>query len=696
MSAIKRHCLSLLALVVSALPNVQSAPLSLSERYGQLPLSFEVNRGQVNSQVQFLSRGAGYSLFLTPGEAVLVLTRPQTAQGVVLRLGLVGATVPLTGEEPLKGKVNYFHSDRSLTNLATYRRVQATRAYPGIDLTYSGDQNHLIYQFVVAPGAKLSQIHLAVQGSERVVLEDGAVVLQTALGEIRLPRPQFYQEVKGERRQVTGGYILQGQHLSLAVDRYDPSLPLVVVPVVDYGTFLGGAGLSGGGSDNRGYDLAVDAAGNAYVVGESNANDFPTTSGAFDPVFNPGAFSFVQDGFITKLDPTGTTLVYSTYLGGRNGTTVRAIAVDNAGNAYVTGDAESEDFPTTPGAFNPNATTNRGGAFVTKLNPTGSALVYSTFLRGNSDDFGYGIAVDSQGQAHVTGYTDSALFPTTLGAYDTTYNGSRDAFVTKLNASGSALVYSTFLGGTDSDTGYSIALGMDGLAYVTGQSQSTGSFPATAGAFDTFLDGGKDAFVAKFNAAGDALVYSTLLGGTDFEQGNDLVVDRLGSAYIVGDTSSLDFPTTPGAFATTTAGGNDSFVVKLNPSGSGLTYATLLGGSGTELSQSIALDARNNVYLTGSTRSSNFPTTNGAIGPILGGPRDAYVSVFNRIGSALLYSTFLGGSDDYDTGNGLGLDAQGNVYVTGFTASTDFPTTPGAFDTNYGGFIDGFVIKFGR
>jgi len=173
-------------------------------------------------------------------------------------------------------------------------------------------------------------------------------------------------------------------------------------------------------------------------------------------------------------------------------------------------------------------------------------------------------------------------------------------------------------------------------------------------------------------------------------------VDRLGSAYIVGDTSSLDFPTTPGAFATTTAGGNDSFVVKLNPSGSGLTYATLLGGSGTELSQSIALDARNNVYLTGSTRSSNFPTTNGAIGPILGGPRDAYVSVFNRIGSALLYSTFLGGSDDYDTGNGLGLDAQGNVYVTGFTASTDFPTTPGAFDTNYGGFIDGFVIKFGR
>jgi hypothetical protein len=388
------------------------------------------------------------------------------------------------------------------------------------------------------------------------------------------------------------------------------------------------------------------------------------------------------------IDPA---LAYSTYLGGSGSDVVDGIAVDASGNVYVTGFAGSTDFPTIVGAFQ---TTFGGGVadvFISKLNSAGSALVYSTFVGGSAFDQGTGIVIDASGNAYVVGGTFSNDFPTTPGAFQTTSRGGDKAFVSKLNRSGSALSYSTYLGGSTSDAGFGIALDASGNAYVTGFTFSN-DFPTTPGAFQTTLRGIANVFVSKLNPTGSALSYSTYLGGTGKEEAYDIALDASGNAYVVGDTFSNDFPTTPGAFQTTYGGNQDAFVSKLNPTGSALSYSTYLGGSGFDLGVGIALDASGNAYLTGITGSSDFPTTSGAFQTTYGGGTDAFVSKLNSTGSSLRYSTYLGGSD-YDTGRGIALDASGNAYVTGDTSSNGFPTTPGAFQTTYAGNGDAFVSK---
>ena len=317
-----------------------------------------------------------------------------------------------------------------------------------------------------------------------------------------------------------------------------------------YSTYLGGI------SSDEGFGIAVDAGGNAHITGLTSSSNFPTTPGAFDTTFNGD-----QDAFVTKFDPTGSMLLYSTYLGGTSSDQGRGIAVDAGGNAYVTGLTSSSNFPTTPGAFD---TTFNGAqdAFVTKLDPTGSMLIYSTYLGGASSDEGRGIAIDAGGNAYVTGITLSANFPTTLGAFDTTFNGNQDAFVTKIDPTGSMLLYSTYLGGIGVDFGLSIAVDIGGNAYVTGFTLST-DFPTTPGAFDTTYNGSGDAFVTKIDFTGSILLYSTYLGGGDFDFGLGIAVDTGGNAYVTGSTGSLDFPTTPGAFDTTYNGNVDAFVTKI-------------------------------------------------------------------------------------------------------------------------------------
>ena len=442
----------------------------------------------------------------------------------------------------------------------------------------------------------------------------------------------------------------------------------------------------------------MDTAGNAYVTGfttgfTTSTPYFPTTAGAYQTTFGGG----YDDAFVTKLNPTGTALVYSTYLGGTSYDTGTGIAVDTAGNAYVTGTTGSADFPTTLGAYQ----TTYGGyddAFVTKLNPTGTALVYSTYLGGTSYDTGTGIAVDTAGNAYVTGTTGSADFPTTLGAYQTTYGGNGDAFVTKLNPTGTALVYSTYLGGTSDDVGYGIAVDTAGNAYVTGYTTSYTTspyFPTTAGAYQTSFGGGyDDAFVTKLNPTGTALVYSTYLGGTSDDVGYGIAVDTAGDAYVAGYTTS-PFPTTAGAYQTTFGGGyDDAFVTKLNPTGTALVYSTYLGGTSYDTGTGIAVDTAGNAYVTGTTGSADFPTTLGAYQTTYGGNGDAFVTKLNPMGTALVYSTYLGGTGN-EVGYGIAVDTAGNAYVTGFTTSTtDFPTTAGAYQTSFGGGDDAFVAKF--
>ena len=385
-------------------------------------------------------------------------------------------------------------------------------------------------------------------------------------------------------------------------------------------------------------------------------------------------------------------LVYSTYLGGSNLDQGIGIAVDTSGNAYVTGATSSPDFPTTPGAFQ---AFRNGGAYITKLSPAGS-LVYSTYLGGTGGDEGRGISVDTSGNAYVTGLTRSADFPTTLGAFQTSRKGFSDAFVTKLNPAGSALVYSTYLGGSSGDEGNGIAVDTAGNAYVTG-STSAMDFPTTPGAFQTSSKSGFNVFVTKLNPAGSAPVYSTYLGGGSTDTGNGIVVDTAGNAYVTGRTFSADFPTTPNSFQTSFKGLADVFVTKLNPAGSGLVYSTFLGGAFfaevLENGSGIAVDTSGNAYVTGTTQSGDFPTTPGAFQTSLTFSLSSpFVTKFNTAGSALVYSTFLGGSSD-DESNAIAVDTSGNAYITGFTFSTDFPTTPDAFQTSLKGAINIFVSK---
>ncbi len=332
-----------------------------------------------------------------------------------------------------------------------------------------------------------------------------------------------------------------------------------------------------------------------------------------------------------------------------------------------------------------------------KLSAGGSALVYSTYLSGSGEDRAHGIAIDISGNAYITGDELSTNFPTTPGAFQTIKpDAFRSAFVTKLNANASALAYSTYLGGSDGDEGWGIAVDASGNAYVTGAAYSK-NFPTTPGAFqtaNTSNGGADDAFVTKLNANGSALVYSTYLGGTSNDQGNAIALDSFGSAYVTGTVSSPDFPTTPGAFQTTFTGGS-AFVTKLNANGSALVYSTFLGGNA--FGNGIAVDSSGNAWVAGFLDTFvdiAFPTTPGAFQTSPGNAgTDAFLTEFNANGSALVYSTYLGGNGD-DLGNGVAVDSFGNAYATGFTSSTNFPTTPGTFQTTNGGGYDAFVLKF--
>jgi hypothetical protein len=461
---------------------------------------------------------------------------------------------------------------------------------------------------------------------------------------------------------------------------YDASRPLVIDPVLSYSTYLGGS------DDDSGNGIAVDADGNAYVVGDTMSVDFPTAN-----PLQPGFGGSNQNAFVAKLSADGSALVYATYLGGSGREEGHGIAADAEGNAYVAGETASADFPTAK-PLQP-ALMGRSNAFVAKLSADGSALVYATYLGGSGTDEGDGIAVDADGNAYVAGMTSSLNFPTTPAAFQTLHgSGPRNGFVTKLTADGSALVYATYLGGSGRDEADAIAVDADGNAYVAGETSSL-DFPTTPGAFQTTYSGGMSkAFVTKLNADGSGLIYSTYLGGSGEEEinGPGLAVDAAGNAYLTGITNSTDFPTANALQRAYGGGASDAFVAKLNADGSELIYSTYFGGSGTDEGVAIAVDASGNAYLTGNTTSLDFPTAN-PLQPANAGLTNAFVAKLTADGSALVYSTYLGGSY-FDEGHGLAVDGDGNAYVTGKTSSPDFPTANPLQRTNAGCY-DAFVAK---
>ncbi|HWB12833.1 MAG TPA: SBBP repeat-containing protein [Pirellulales bacterium] len=690
----------------------------VQQEYGQLPLTFEANQGQTNSQVDFLTRGPGYSMFLTGTGVVIDLQQaasppaagndPTTARTVpadvsatAIRMQFIGASASASvmGLEKQQTQSNYFiGNDPSQwhTGVANFGQVEYENLYSGINAVFYGNQRQLEYDFDVAPGANPGQIEWQIQGATGLNIDSsGSLLIHTSHGDLTEKAPTIYQEVDGSRAAVAGRFVLEGSdRVGFVVGSYNTSLPLIIDPTLEYSTYLGGSSSLGG---DVGFGIAVDGAGNAYVTGWTSSSNFPTTAGAYQTTF--GGW---YNAFVTKLSADGHSLIYSTYLGGSVGDEGLGIAVDGSGNACITGYTYSLDFPTTTGAYQTTFGGTATDAFVTKLSADGRSLVYSTYLGGRGDDEGCGIAVDRSGNAYVTGYTGSANFPTTSGAYQTTLRGYSDVFSTKLSADGRSLAYSTYLGSSDYNRGLGIAVDGSGHAYVTGIASS--GFPTTTGAYQTTF-GGKyypvtyDAFVTKLSADGRSLVYSTYLGGDEYDGGFGIAVDGSGNAYVTGVTGSTNFPATAGAYQTTIGGyypmsstGYDAFVAKLSADGRSLVYSTYLGGGDEDFGSGITVDGSGNAYVSGITQSSDFPTTTGAYQTTFGGVADAFVTRLSADGDRLTYSTYLGGKD-YDSGSGIAIDGSGDAYVVGFTASSNFPTTTGAYQTKYAGERDAFVSK---
>jgi Calx-beta domain-containing protein/beta-propeller repeat-containing protein/uncharacterized protein DUF4214 len=670
----------------------ETAMAATRDSYGRLPLSFEANCGQHENSVDYLARGSGYALFLKPTEAVFLLQNQSAVAGPsqsFLRMVLLDADAHTSeGVNQLPGKVNYFVGNDPAawrTNVPTFGRVRYRGVYPGIDLSYYGNQRQLEYDFEIAPGADPRAVSLRFEGADKVEVDaTGALLLTLGGNVVRQPKPFVYQEVAGQKRTVEGGYVVaEGGRVGFTIGEYDARLPLIIDPVLEYSTFLGGSG------GDQALHIALDSSRNAYISGFTVSTDFPTVN----PV--QAANAFFQDAFVTKVNAAGTALVYSTYLGGNGNEQARGLAVDSAGSAYVTGFTNSTNFPTA-NAFDSTIGSNGDDAFVTKLNAAGDALVYSTYLGGDdSAEFGQAITVDSAGNAYVTGSTFSDDFPTVNPIQSANAGGSTDAFLTKINAAGSALVYSTYLGGDDNDSGEGIKVDSAGNAYVGGDTFSS-NFP-TASPIQAANGGEGDIFVLKVNAAGDALVYSTYLGGSLRDACEDLAIDSAGNAYVTGDTESNNFPTV-NAFQGTNGGTvllQDAYVTKINAAGSALVFSTYLGGTGGEVGFGIAVDSAGNVYVAGATGSNNtFPTAN-ALQCARAGSADVFATKFNAAGSALVYSTYLGGAND-DQARGVAIDSSGNAYIAGKTSSTDFPTV-NAIQPTFGGetapFGDAFLLK---
>jgi hypothetical protein len=676
--------------VGSAPPTQPDAP--------DLPLVFVPNIGQANDETSFLAHTSAGALSFTHAGVSLQLpienqinSAPEDETYTALSLVFLNpsTTATIEGADTLPGKVNYFVGNdpsKWRTGVESYGSITYRGIYPGIDLKYEGGVAEasegaplLKGTYHVAPGADPSLIAWRYDGAKSVTL-DGAGNLQIGMEGIALTElaPVAWQEVNGQRTPVDARYSLASDGaITFALGSYDPGMPLIIDPFLTYSTYLGG------NFAETGRSIVVDPMGNFYVTGYTNSSNFPTVN-AFQSNFGGGAL----DAFVAKFNPQGQP-VYLTYLGGTSSDEGFGIATDPDGNAYVVGYTASQNFP----LANAYQATYGGGfhdVFVTKLNPTGSALIFSTFLGGSDDDQGGDISLDGARNIYLTGSTSSNNFPVRNAIQPTRLGNSFDLFITKFNPAASDLVWSTYLGGTSSDTGSAIAVDSTGNTFVVGASYSA-DYP-TLNAFQSTLRGTRDGILSKINAAGSALVYSTYIGGgaDDFAQGVD--VDGTGNAYVAGYTDSATFPII-NAYQSSLRGLSDAFVAKFTPTG-GAIYATYFGGEWLDHAGDIAVNANEEAFIVGSTQSDELPLASPLYSQ-LRGSEDVFITRFNRAGSGLLFSTYFGGTDNREMqqgGGAIAIDSSNSIYFTGDTGSSDFPTY-NPYQPFRGSAVDSFVSR---
>lgn len=739
----------------------------------KMHVPFIANQGQADEQVAFYANTFGGMVYVTKkGEIVYSLPKyekdesddkgkedslkrhkhddiaqreePRSVKRIVLKEEILeGIGFDVAGDKKAQTQVNYFKGNdpkKWESDIVTYDMVNLGEVYKGIELKLKAYGNNVEKLFHVKPGADPDHIKIKLSGIQPPgspfikgdgihnssckcgtdkksplekgagglsVNEQGQLVAETELGPITFTKPLAYQEIEGKRIEVAASYKikspdpLKGESdfvYGFQIGEYDAEKELIIDPLLA-STYLGGNDKS-----DQCFSIVLDSSGNIYVAGNTTSEDFPTTTGAYDTSIGDES-SGTSDGFISKFDGNLTTLIASTFLGGTQIDTCSSIALDSSGNIYVAGHTESSNFPTTIGAYDTSRKYYDGfDLFISKLNENLTKLLASTFLGGTGYDDGPSVAIDTSGNVYVAGQTGSSDFPTTSDSYDTSYNGDDeedgDAFISKLDTNLTTLLASTFLGGKGGDRVSSIVIGTKSDVYVTGTTDSI-NFPTTAGAYDTSFNGVKfseysDGFVSQFDGNLTNLIASTFLGGTSWDEGNSITIGSDGSIYIAGNTVSSDFPTTEGSYDTSLGSEccyDDIFISKFDKDLKTLLASTYLGGTDMDQSNCIAIDSSGNIYVTGWAWSNDFPTTKDAYDTSFSGV-DAFVSKFNGNLTSLLASTFLGGSDR-DSGQSIAIDILDNIYIAGVTLSEDFPTNKGAYDTDSYS-TDAFISKFDK
>jgi len=731
----------------------------------KLPMSFEINRGQTDQQVQFLSRGAGYTLFLTRDAAVLALPVPSSKQAQtqqpsssaprplpyvasrpqfsspdqhapraesVLNMRIVGANpqAHISGVGKQLAQSNYFiGNDPSQwhKNVSNYEKVRYASVYPGVDLVYYGNQKQLEYDFVVSPGADARTISLAFgggpDGSTKIPLSinrDGDLVATLQGGAVSFHKPIVYQKNDSSAKTVVDGrYLLKADgHVGFDLGPYDHSKQLIIDPVLSYSTYLGGS------NEDISYGITYGVRyGQPILVGSTRSADFPQVLALYPYGGGTCGTQPCRDIFVAKYNPALTKLIFSTFIGGSNDDVPSQVTQDIFGDIFLVGYSLSSNFPVRGPVFQKtfHGGSVTGDAVVVEVESAGFYLEWSSYLGGSGDDQAFGVAVDTPGNVYVSGHTTSTDFPVTAGAYQTTCpvdssGGCSTAFVSTVNPKGTALVYSTYLGGSNGlgESAYGIALDANNNAYLSGITGSP-NFPTTPGAYKTqcgsdgLCNGTFDGFVTQLNSTGTKVLASTFLGGSNFDYTAGIVVKPT-AIYVSGSTVSSDFPTTSNAAQTVYGGGSagcvvstgtcgDATISKLNTGLTSLQYSTYLGGSGDDNpGMSMAVDTNGYMYVTGQTDSPNFPQVDPMQAGYGGGSSDAFITQITPTGG-FGYSTYFGGNGE-DFGYRVALDPSNNVYVTGGTLSTNFAVTQhaaqakcGTDGTCNGGFFDAWFSK---
>jgi len=732
-----------------------NSPAQTALDAGKLPLWFEASPGAADDAAPFIAHGPDSEFLISATSAQFVLRKPtgETASAEMKFVGL-NPSARISGNEALAGKVNYLVGNSPSqwrAGVPTFGKVRVENIYPGVNVVYYGNGRQLEYDFDLAPGVDPQTIAIRFDGARKIsVNPQGELVVSLNGGEIIQHQPVVYQAAGAARREISGGYkMLDPQTATFALGSYDHSLPLVIDPVLSYSTYFGG---------NYGdiiHAIALGKDGSVYVAGETLSTVFTNKPAGYQPVFQGtygSPYGMTGDAFVAKFDNLGTSFIYFTYLGGSDDDVALGLAVDSAGDAFVTGYTDSTNFPVLNavaghsqigGQRNPIVGLYPNDAFVTELNPSGSALVYSTYLGGNEADIGKAIAVGTNGVSYVVGYTYSTNFPVTAGAYQSHFLCTNslyvnaNAFVAAIAPGGTTLNYSSFFGGTNFDEATAIALDSSNFVYVAGFTASTNFPTKNPLPGHSLLNGALvntapfDAFAAKFQpgyGTGSAgLIYSTFLGGTNIDMAAGIAVDKSGNAYVVGSTTSTNFPYQPAAgfgfdthltsyVHTNTTGifdGTNVFLtqIKWNGTSTSIGYSAVFGGGpySVDTASGVGLDAAGNVFVVGSTTSTNFPVTaynlsgylratNNGANLLLYPSSDVFITAFNTNASALLYSAYLGGNGNglfgtgNDFGNAIAVDPAGNAYIAGQTWSTNFPAV-NARQTFLAGTNDAFIAK---